>query len=78
MVSSGKRVESLVKKFVSREVIGSYLEALPEVQYTPKKRSMLENVKSLFCTDNIYAKTAILGGILGFTFVMGGKLAKRN
>lgn len=82
VTNSGKRVENLVKAIISKEMIGNYLDKLPAVNYVPKSVSVLETLQSL-CTsflnppDNAYARTAILGGILGFTFVMGGKLAKR-
>lgn len=67
---SGKRVEKLVRSFISKEVVGEFLEKLPTPTYTPKKQSAL--TKYFPKEENVF-KLALLGGICYLSFVLGRK-----
>jgi purine-nucleoside phosphorylase len=76
--SAGSRVESIVKKLISKEVLGEFLDNCPTVKYSPSAES--SNKKSLiaaWCTEERIFKAALLGSICYLSYVLGRKAASK-
>jgi purine-nucleoside phosphorylase len=73
--SSGLRVEAIVKKLISKETIGDYLENISSVKYVPAKPAA-GKLSSYFTEERLF-KAALVGSICYLSYVLGRRAASK-